>query len=509
MSEYDFIYVFRGKYRMAVKKETAKKRQHVLRQQVKDGGITTWVLLDSFGLPIISYTLFMRHLIKNKDVFNTRRAYSLAIAQFYDYLFEVASLYGGLNEDLLLDACEAYESYMIKGKLAKGDGIAEEVASQLPSPLLKPSSYDVHHAALQRFLRLSAKTAKHVNQLRKAGFNTGSEQHSELPLFDTERRNLRPNERKHFIINSVLACTMSGGARTASANIIERQYPSSSCKNSSIIFDDEAEQRTFPWDRFQQLLDAAPNARARALWSLIAAIGCRFSEAIAILNRDIDARNREVSLIAARTRPEAYPYFTVNELDQLAFKTRQTRKTFMIAWGQKFFEYLLEYRRSDEYRVAVKHDFLFQSQHPETWAEPQALHSYTSMLKTFQSTVSKVLGKDARHYGFHSLRHMYGFYLKNYAPRADGGFGLDLSSVQAYMGHANPTSTRRYALEEKERLELQLIYANEASVGREGPKTLFNLKLERNRKEYEQLMAQAKERHLTIDKRFNGVSKDD
>lgn len=486
----------------------AKTRKHVLRQQVKDGGKTSWVLLDPLGKPIIGYTLFMRNLIKVKDKFNTRKAYSLAMAQFYDYLFEVASLYGELTEDLLLDACEAYESYMIKGKLANDDGIAEKVAEHLPSPLLKPKSYDIHHAALQRFLRLSAKMAKHVNQLHKISSNGDSGLHSELPLFDVERRDLKSNEKKKLIANSVLASTMSGGANTALSNIIERQYPSSSGSNS-IIFDDEAEQRTFPWDQFQNLLDAAPNARARVLWSLIAAIGCRISEAIAILNCDIDAGNREIFLIAARERPEAYPYLTTDEIEQLAFKTRETRKTFMIVWGKKFFEYLLEYRRSDEYRVAVKHDFLFQSQDSKTWGEPQALNSYTSILKTFQSAVSKVLGKDANHYGFHSLRHMYGFYLKNYAPRADGGRGLDLSYVQAYMGHANPSTTRIYALEVKERLELQLIYANEASAGREGPQTLLNMKLERNIKEYEQLMVEAKALHLTIDKRFNGVSVDD
>jgi integrase len=486
-----------------------KKRKHVLRQKVKYKGLTSWELLDSFGKPIVGYSLFMRHLIKNKDKYNTRRSYSLALAQFYDYLFEVASLYGGLTEGLLEDACESYEVYMIKGSLAEDDGIAEEVAASLPSPLLKPQSYDLHHAVLQRFLSLSAKTAKHINQLNKAGYSAGSEQHSELPLFDTERKELQSSEKRQMVVNSVMASTMSGGAKTAIANIIERQYPSSSSNSHSVIFDEDAENRTFPWDKFQELLDAAPNHRARTLWSLIAAIGCRFSEAIAVLNSDIDITNRQVLLIAARERPSAYPYLNAEQLDRLAFKTRATRKTFMISWGAKFFEYLLAYRRSDEYRVAVKHDFLFQSQHKENYGGPQVFNSYTSMLNTLQNAIIKVLGKDGSSYGFHSLRHMYGFYLKNYAPRDDGGYGLDLAYVQGYMGHANPSSTRRYALEVKERLELQLIYANEASSGREGPRLLDDLKMERNRKEYEQLLAIAKERQLLLDKRFIGVSTND
>jgi integrase len=504
-----FSYIFRLGGGMVEQRTKVKKRKHVLLQKIKYKGLTSWELLDSFGKPIIGYSLFMRHLIKSKDKYNTRRSYSLALAQFYDYLFEVASLYGGLTEELLDNACESYEVYMIKGSLAKDDGIAEEVASGLPSPLLKPKSYDVHHAVLQRFLRLSAKTTKHINQLNKAGFSVGSEQHSELPLFDTQSRELQSREKRQMVVNSVLASTMSGGAKTAIANVIERQYPSNSSNGNPIIFDEDAENRTFPWDRFQDLLDAAPNHRARTLWSLIAAIGCRFSEAIAILNSDIDITNRQVSLIAARERPDAYPYLNAEQLDLLAFKTRETRKTFMISWGAKFFEYLLAYRRSDEYRIAMKHDFLFQSQYKENYGEPQVFNSYTSMLNTLQSAIAKVLGKDGRSYGFHSLRHMYGFYLMNYAPRADGDYGLDLAAVQGYMGHAHPASTRRYALEVKEKLELQLIYANEASSGREGPRLLADLKMERNRKEYEQLLAMAKERQLLVDKRFVGVSRDD
>ena len=97
---------------------TKKKRKHVLRQRVTDRGLLSWLLLDPLGDPIIGYTLFMRRLIKSNDALNTRRSYSLAIAQFYDYLFEISSLYNGLTEDLLEDACDAYEVYMLKGCLA-------------------------------------------------------------------------------------------------------------------------------------------------------------------------------------------------------------------------------------------------------------------------------------------------------------------------------------------------------------------------------------------------------
>ncbi len=494
-----------------VRQKKPKARKHVLRQETTDRGRKSWVLLDPAGHPIEGYTLFMRSLLKAEVSLSTRRSYSLAISQFYDYLFEVALLYAGLTEDLLEDACDAYEVYMIKGLLAD-DELAKEVAESLPSPKLAATSYDVHHSAMQRFLRCSAKWAKHANQLAKAGFDTRGEQRSELPLFDTGRRELSPSEHKQRLAKSVLAATMHGGARMGKTNVINRRFPSSKTKNKGDvnIFDEEAEQRTFPWDRIQDLLDNAPNPRARTLWALIAATGCRISEAISILNSDIDVKNRSIQLVAARERPLMYPYLNAEQLEELSFKTRDTRSTFMISWGKQFFDSLLEYRRSDDYRIAVKHDFVFQSMHADSIGQPQVFHSYQSMLDTFRTAVKKVLGDgDISHYGFHSLRHAYGFYLKNYAPRADGGYGFALETVQVYMGHASPESTKKYALDVKEKLELQLVYANKASITRAGTKTLFDLKLERNRKEYEQLMAIAKERQLTVDKRFNGVLLDD
>jgi len=483
------------------------KRKHVTKIEVKVKGVTSWVLLDAWGEQILGYTIFMNALIKDGSSYNTRRNYALFIARFYDYLFEVALVYGGLTEELLEDACEAYETYMIKGKLVKNYPLIEKVIAGLPSPMLKTKSYDPHHSALQKFLKLSSKTSKHLNQLKNSGLDQIQEQLSDIALFDYTRSALTRHQQGKIIRNSVFASTISGGAKMASVNILERKFPSSS--GTSNYFDEEAKERTFPWDKFQELLDAAPNWRAKVLWSLIAAIGCRFSEAIAILNSDVDVIARKVYLVAAKERPGMYPYLNVDELEKLAFKTRETRNTFMIVWGKSFFKYLLEYRKSEEYRVAVRHGFLFQSMNPGKYGQPQVFCSYQSMLATFQDAVKKVLGKDASSFGFHSLRHMYGFYLKNYAPRADGGYGFELSDVQTYMGHANPSQTKRYALDEKEKLEMKIIYANEASLGRNGPETLLNLQLERNQREYKQLMKIAKERELKIADRLQGRTLND
>ena len=56
---------------------------------------------------------------------------------------------------------------------------------------------------------------------------------------------------------------------------------------------------------------------------------------------------------------------------------------------------------------------------------------------------------------------------------------------------------------------MKIIYANEASLGRNGPETLLNLQLERNQREYEQLMKIAKKRELQIADRLQGRTLND
>ncbi|WP_410784610.1 tyrosine-type recombinase/integrase, partial [Leifsonia sp. SIMBA_070] len=58
-------------------------------------------------------------------------------------------------------------------------------------------------------------------------------------------------------------------------------------------------------------------------------------------------------------------------------------------------------------------------------------------------------------YGFHSLRHMYAYYLVNHCPnpRDPNRFGLDLKMVQLLMGHKSIKSTERYARKDAKMLE--------------------------------------------------------
>ena len=472
---------------MKLKNTRAKGRKNVTLIEVRDSGLKSWELIDQAGNQILGFRLYMQKEIKKGKSLNTRKAYARAMSQFFDYLYEVNILTGGLTEELLEDACDCYESFMLFGKNST-DSLAKEVSKRLVSPLIKPTAYTVHHAALQSFLGFSSKFAKHIKALAEEDFHFQQSNQSENIMFESKQVKATFHQNKGIINNSTLAATICGGANYIKSSILTRKYPP---RNTIPEFYDEGtDEKTFPWGRFQELLDAAPNHRARALWALIAAIGCRFSEAITVLNRDICPKKREVKIVAASERTECYPYLTESQFEILSQKGRQSRKTFMIYWGKAFFDSLLAYRISDEYVVGLEHDFLFQSMHSNSKGQPQVFHSYQSCLETFKATVVKVLGKGATNFGFHSLRHMYGIYLKNFAPRSDGGFGFSLSDVQSYMGHAHIGSTKVYALDSKEKLEEQMVYANAVMSELGGAEAVLKLKLDRNRKEYVRLMSE-------------------
>ncbi|WP_288367801.1 site-specific integrase [uncultured Marinobacter sp.] len=479
------------------------RRRHVTLRETTDKGRHSWVLIDPEGEPIIGFTLYMRFLAKKNRRLNTRKGYARALSQFFDYLYEVANLYNGLSEELLEEACEAYEAYMVLGERAD-DELAREVAQSLPSPKLQPSSYTVHHSALNGFLRQSGRFANKIKQLQSAGYGTEYRQREEL-LHLSKSRTLSNSERNAMLKNSVFASTVAGGARSIQERMLDRRFPAQA-SGAEDLFDNDSDEKTFPWDRFQELLDAAPSHRERAFWSLQAATGCRYSEALQILWQDIRLDQREVKIVDPRCRIGVYETCTPDQLEELVFKARATRSTFMInPWAQRFFQYLLEYMRSEDYRRAVQHDFVFQSKGEDTYGAPYRFNSYQGMLTILKRTIKKVLGTD-RGYGFHSFRHMYGFYLANYALRADGGMGLPLPAIQAYMGHADIKTTRKYARSDKELLKLQLGFANRAVMGVVGPKTLLELQIQKNEEERYLLLQKRKALPAAVD---GDATKDD
>ncbi|MDH0640973.1 site-specific integrase, partial [Pseudomonas sp. GD03860] len=286
-----------------------------------------------------------------------------------------------------------------------------------------------------------------------------------------------------------------GGARR-----IKRVGLSAISKPSTLAHTDMygGDELTFPIDRCKELIESAPSARDKMLWSLLAATGARISEALTMLNEDvrvdIDPAFNRVMIIDPDTRRNVLiKYISAAQLNDLPHKGRAHPETFLIEpFVSMFWIALDEYRaemRAQRLMAPVRHDFLVRS-----LVDGEPMHnSYQALYERFHKAALKLT---QRPYGFHSLRHMYGYYLVNHCPNPNPHshrkFGLELSMVQQFMGHALIKTTKRYARQDAHLLQAAMAAANFARLS-EGPKTVLEARIAYHQQEIKQLQQLALE----------------
>jgi integrase len=455
-------------------------------------GIPSWVLLGPDGQRIAAFDAFA-HTLRN-DPKNTRDAYCRHVAQFFDYLIEVSALSSTglrLTKLELTEAIEAYGDYLRFGTAA-GSQIACAVAAQLPPGANAGSSLIPKIAAIRRFLRLSEAVRKEMEEVsRKRSGNTSAVDGA--PLFPElgQRRLLSPAEARAIQANSMIAGVIAGGPKYIDALILnDRQEGSSFDVN-----------RAFPYGKVMDLIAAMPTYRDKAQYALLAACGCRTHEALQILTEDIDMADGTLRLINPATRPSHQSYRALSPADRakLAWKGRTTQLTLLIEpYASVFFESLQKYLEI-EHIPHGRHDFLFQYNNGAERGMPYFLSDPSTRLERFQRA-SKAIGACLpRGTGPHSLRHMYGTYLLNYFPRANGDYGLPAPMVQQLMGHAQLTSTMKYAKFDQDLLKLEIQNANRVLFRSGTPKKLLELKLEALESQLARLRLQMKQEGLSVD----------
>ena len=286
-----------------------------------------------------------------------------------------------------------------------------------------------------------------------------------------ERLRVPPSgpRRQALLGNSMLAGVISGGAKLVPSAILPTINPQTPID----------ENRAFPFDKIEKFISKLPSHRDKALYSLLAASGCRGHEGRQVLWDDIHVEKRVVALVDPASRPncKSYLYLTPEERSKLSWKGRTTPRTMLLEpFASIFFNELAEYLRH-EYIPHGLHRFVFQYRHTALKGRPFFLSDSETHLELFHK-VARECGVDHSIHGPHSLRHAYGTYLLNYFPCADGGFGLNMGIVQQMMGHAEMKSTQKYARHDKELIMTELRYANTIVFGRGFTKTLLQMKLE-------------------------------
>lgn len=165
-------------------------------------------------------------------------------------------------------------------------------------------------------------------------------------------------------------------------------------------------------------------------------------------------------------RDQLIGYLSEHEINQLPHKGRASPKTFMIEpFASMFWMALAEYK-ADEFAkqqrrpIPVRHPFLFRNMD----SGAPMCNSYQALYERFSKVAFEVSG---RNYGFHSLRHMYGYYLVNHCPNPYPGgrqFGIDIDRVKEFMGHVKVSTTKKYARQDAVMLESTLSAINLAKL---------------------------------------------
>ncbi|MGK0270744.1 MAG: integrase [Cocleimonas sp.] len=403
--------------------------------------------------------------LAKKRKFRTVKAYSTAVCEFINYLLEISYQKGTLSELDLFEALDGYESYLVYG-LRSDYELAVNVAEALGDKSLSGSSVALQFAGVNNFLEANEAFRVSVNNLEELGF-TSPMNMSITPLAVFGKAPTTLAIRGAVKSSSWLAGCISGGLRR-----IKKKGLAPQSKPSQIIHADVygGDEKTFPLDFATDLIKSARNLRDKVLWSLIAATGCRVSEAMTMLRDDVQI---DLSLVDGKTKitkcihiidpatrvNKLSKYLSETEINSLPHKGRKSPETYLIEpFASLFWKYYDQYTKQQNDKdkangVLLTHGFLFRK---ERGGDP-ITNSYQSLYESFSKSAKELTGST---YGFHSLRHMYGYYLLNYAPLPNGEFGFPIKKVQMFLGHAEIKSTQRYAREDATKLSAALSAMN-------------------------------------------------
>lgn len=434
----------------------------------------TFLLLETFRSGSISYRLICNDptlssffdawcldLSKRKS-WRTAKAYAEAVSWFLKYVYEYSAIERCFDYQTLHKAIGSYENFLVYGS-SSSDSINRSIAKVLGDRKLSGATVLKNVAAINSFLEASE------------GFKTAASQLSELHYIGVQPQqvlSLLPSYKKEAARGIKLAirenswfasCIAGGVGRVRSARLASTSKPSTIAHTNIHGGDDSV----FPLDLCVDLINSTDCLRDKTLWSLMAASGCRISEALTVFWRDLSinpgsSQNNRVYIVDPSTRVEELrQYLTDREISKLSHKGRSTVETFLIEPFATYFWVNLDlYAREQRDLEAVRHRPVFHPFVFRNLIDGSAIpNSYQSVYERFKLAARTVTG---RSYGFHSLRHMYAFYLHNYCPNPlkPNTFGFDLGFVQKMLGHASSHSVQRYARRDVHMLQAALSAMN-------------------------------------------------
>ena len=434
--------------------------KYVKRVKTTSAGLETTVLIDDLGNPIDAYSSYAKHLQRIGKSESTKVRYLNVVASFIDYLIESEVFGVGASKKRINEVIDFYPTFL---KLGSAEIIGKEgklfasdedkwiihVAKVLHKIPMAPNSFSNTIAALNDFLELSERLSREAFEVAQSkGIYEGVSHSGLIKALETPR-NVSPREVIALKQNSMLGALVikANGKRIRRPQGVSAHH--SKNQTGTTYLD-------LPFQEVPSIVEKASSWRDKALWLLMACSGIRISEALNLKWGDIDIENRKIYVLDPENRrfgnrPDNY--------QKQKFKGRATSITYLIEpYKSMFFNALNEYL-NQEYLVGpnFQESFVFQYIHGVKRGQPYFEAHHKAMSENFQRACDKAGIYPPAHsrktkWTVHSLRHMYGVYVKNYLPVDEGRgiFGLSLAEVQKLMGHKSPESTAHYAREADE-----------------------------------------------------------
>ncbi|WP_256583016.1 site-specific integrase [Pseudomonas sp. Irchel s3b5] len=393
-------------------------------------------------------------LTKKKKA-NTVKSYCYSAKDIVNFVHTVGFQNGGLTPELMNEALDSYESFLVFGVQSESF-IAREAAKILGSKNFSGASVETHFAGVNNFLAASEAMRDGLLQMQRSGYISVLNI-SAQPLPASTHVQAPGNIKSAIKANSWLAGCLAGGAKK-----IKRTNISAVSKASTLAHTDEfgGDEKAFPIDKCKALIESTDCLRDKVLWSLVAASGCRISEALTVLKDDLvidpdmPQNNKFLIIDPDSRRNILIKYISEKKLNKLEHKGRDTPDTFLIEpFASMFWYYLDLYIEEEKAKEKachrpVTHRFLFRNLR----SGAPIPSSYQTVWERFNKAARLITGES---YGFHSLRHMYAYYLVNHCPSPGRNkqFGLELKLVQKLLGHKSIKSTERYARKDAKMLE--------------------------------------------------------
>ena len=423
---------------------------HVSLVSHKKHGSTIWSLFDDSEM-IAAFTVFQDHLLANGLAYETRRRYSLAVANFIDYLYEfgAAGRDSTITNIRLTKIIQDYIFFLRDGQYSGNPELAE-YGRKLNKKGLTKNSFSPTLAAINKFLYICQNLADEACAM--ANIDTNFDNINLIIQQINGVKELSQPQRQKLIQS-----TMLGGVIRVTKTKLTRPRKISTPKKTS--FDDEF--LDFPLDRVFDLLNATRSYRDKALYSLLAASGLRCSEARALRIDDVDTQKLTIRV----SDPEATRFGQNSQNRGNRFKGRTTSRVFLLEpFKTHFFKYLAEYIKRERINT-LSSEYVFQCHRGKSKGTPFKEAADSTINEAFKNACMRAdirgheLNPD-KVFTLHSLRHMYGVILLNYLELPDGKT-LRMTEVQQLMGHKNISSTEKYARHDLDLLASKMEWANE------------------------------------------------